>query len=101
MGWPEMVGKSRNARLPKVAATAAAASSARSRRFLLDVKFHGQLRLDVLLPSVRRVYSDSGRWCLVWSNLPRLANGQNDPTRVHKFWRASLEFWSSKWSFGG
>ena len=56
------------------------------------MKFQGLLRLDVLLPSVRRVYSDSGRWCLVWSNLPWLANGQNDPTRVHKFWRASLGF---------
>ena len=64
--WSEMVEKSRNVRLPSVAA--AATSPAR---------------------------------CFVWSNLPRLANGQNDPTRVHKFWRASLEFWSSKWCFGG
>ena len=51
----------------------------------LAVKFHGRLRSDVLLPYLQCVYSNSGRWCLVWSNLPRLANGQNDPTRVHKF----------------
>ena len=99
--WPEMAKKSRNARLPTVAAAAASPTRSRRVRRWLAVKFHGRLCLDVLLPSVRHVYSDSGRWCLVWSNLPWLANGQNDPTRVHKFWRASLGFWSSKWCFGG
>ena len=98
--WPKMVEKSRNARLPMV--VAAATSSARSRRvrWRLAMKFGQHDRLDVLLPPVRHVYSDSGRWCLVWSNLPRLANGQNDPTRVHKFWRTSLGFLSLRWCFG-
>ena len=98
--WPEMAEKSRNARLPKVAAAAASPARSRRVRWRLAVKFGRRDRLDVLLPPVRGVYSDSGRWCLIWSNLPRLANGQNDPTRVHKFWRTSLGFWSSRWCFG-
>ena len=78
-------------------------SPARSRRVRrrLAVKFYGRHRPVVAHFMVRRVYSNNGRWCLVWFNLPRRANGQNDPTRVHKFWRASLGFWSSQWCFGG
>ena len=95
--WPKMAKKSRNAWLPKVAAAVASPTRSRRVRRRPTLKFHRHDRLDVLLPPVRLVYSDSGRWCLVWSNLPRLANGQNDPTRVHKFWRTSLGFWSSRW----
>ena len=38
-------------------------------------KFHGRLRLDVPLPTVRRVYSNSGRNRLLWLKLERPANG--------------------------
>ena len=64
-------------------------SPARSRRIRrqLAVKFYGRHRPVVAHLMVWRVYSNSGRWCLVLFNLPRRTNGQNDPTRVHKFWR--------------
>ena len=58
-------------------------SPARSRRVRrrLAVKFHGRYRPVVEHLMVQRMYSNSGRWCLIWFNLPRRANGQNDPTR--------------------
>ena len=64
-------------------------SPARSRRIRrrLAVKFYGRHRPVLAHLMVWRVYSNSGWWCLVWFNLPRRTNGQNDPTRVHKFWR--------------
>ena len=57
-------------------------SPVRSRlvRRRLVVKFYGRHRPMVAHLMVRRVYSNSGRWCLVWFNLPRRANGQNYPT---------------------
>ena len=58
-------------------------SPARSRRvrLRLAVKFYSRHRPAVAHLMVRCVYSNNGRWCLVWFNLPRRANGQNDPTR--------------------
>ena len=56
MGWPEMVGKSRN--------------------------FRYSDGLDVLLPSVWRVYSDGGRNWLLWLKLERPANGSKRPSLV-------------------
>ena len=58
-------------------------SPARSRRVRrrLAVKFYDRHRPVVAHLMVRRVYSNSCRWCLVWFNLPRRANGHNDPTR--------------------
>ena len=44
------------------------------------MKFYGRHRPVVAHLMVRRMYSNSGRWWLVWFNLPRRANGQNDPT---------------------
>ena len=103
MGWPEVAGNYR--KIMKCPVT----HGGRRRRFAGPIparptavgrEISRPAFLDVLLPFVWCVYSDSGWWCLVWSNLSQLANGQNDPTRVHKFWRASLGFWSSKWCFG-
>ena len=58
-------------------------SPARSRRIRrrLAVKFYGRHRPEVAHLMVQSVYSKNGRWCLVWFNLPRRTNGQNDPTR--------------------
>ena len=57
---------------------AAAASPARSRRIWrrFSVKFHRRDCLDVAHLLGRRVSPVAGRWCLVWSNLSRLANEQ-------------------------
>ena len=74
--WPEMAGKSRIFRWFTVAA--AAASPARSRRVRrrFAVKFHRRDRLDVAHLLGRGMSPVAGRWCLVWSNLSRLANEQ-------------------------
>ena len=79
--WPEMAEKVKNS--PVITVAAATASPARSGRIWrrLAVKFYGRHRPVVAHLMVRCVYSNSGRWCLVWFNLPRRANGQNDPTR--------------------
>ena len=101
--WPKMAGKVKNSSVITVAAAAAAAASpARSRRVWrrLAVKFGRRDRLEVVHLHGWRVLQCGGQWYLFWSNIPRLANSQNDPTRVHKFWRNSLGFWSSKGVLG-
>ena len=103
MGWPELVENGR--KITKCPVT----HGGRRRCFAVPIPVRPAVvgceisrpaSSGCPLPSFRHVYSDSGRWCLVWSNLPMLVNGQNDPTWVHKFWRASLGFLSSKWCFG-
>ena len=58
------------------------AGSIPARPGLLAVKFYGRLRLDVLLPHVRLVYSESGRNRLLWLKLERPANGLKRPILV-------------------
>ena len=62
----------------------AAASPARSGRVWLRpaVKFHRHDRLEVLLPPVWCMYSDSGRNRLLWLKLERPANGSKRPSLV-------------------
>ena len=74
--WPKMAGNSRIFRWFTVAA--AAASQARSRRVRrrFAVKFHRRDRLNVAHPLGQRVSPVADRWCLVWSDLSRLANEQ-------------------------
>ena len=71
--WTEMAGKSQIFRWFTVAV--AAASSARSRRVRrrFAVKFHRRDCLDVAHLLGRRVSPVADRWCLVWSDLSRLA----------------------------
>ena len=77
-------------------------SPARSRRVRrwLAVKFYGRHRSVVAHLIVRCVYSNSGRWCLVWFNLPRRANGQNDPTQSRFGELLSRVFGAQKVSWG-
>ena len=46
------------------------------------MKFHRHDRLDVLLPPVRRVYSDISRNQLLWLKLEWPANGSKRPILV-------------------
>ena len=46
------------------------------------MKFYGRLRLDVLLPHVWRVYSESGQNRLLWLKLERPTNGLKRPILV-------------------
>ena len=46
------------------------------------MKFYGRLRLDVLLPHVRRVYSENCRNRLLWLKLERPINGLKRPILV-------------------
>ena len=46
------------------------------------MKFHRHDRIDVLLPPVRRVYSDGGWNRLLWLKLERPANGLKRPSLV-------------------
>ena len=46
------------------------------------MKFYGRLHLDVLLPHVQRVYSESGRNRLLWLKLERPTNGLKRPILV-------------------
>ena len=85
MGWPELVGNGQKIKkLPVTLVVATAASPARSRRFRrrLAVKFYGRLRMDVLLPHVRCVYSESVRNRLLWFKLERPTNGLKRPILV-------------------
>ena len=99
--WPENGWKSQKSGDKTVQPPSGSPARSRRVRRRLVLKFYGWHRSMVAHLMVRCMYSNSGRWCLIWSHLPRLTNGQNDPTRVHKFWRASLGFWSSKCCFGG
>ena len=46
------------------------------------MKLYGRLRLDVLIPHVRRVYSENGRNRLLWLKLERPKNGLKRPILV-------------------
>ena len=46
------------------------------------MKFYGRLRLDVLQPHVRRVYSENGRNRLLWLKLEWPTNGLKRPILV-------------------
>ena len=80
--WSEMARKSRNYRGPMVAAAAASPALSRRVRRRSTVKFHRHDPLEVLLPPVRRVYSDIGRNRLLWLKLERPANGSKRPSFV-------------------
>ena len=64
--WPK---NQENTGVPTVAAVAASPARSRRVRHRLAVKFYGRLRLDVLIPHVRRMYSESGRNRLLWLKL--------------------------------
>ena len=61
---------------------------ARSRRIWrrLAVKFYGRHRPEVAHLVVRRLYSNSRRWCLIWSDLSRRAGGYS-AQMVFPVWR--------------
>ena len=79
--WPKNGRKSQKSGDKTVQPPSGSPARSRCVRWRLAVKFYGRHRPVVAHLKVRRVYSNSGRWCLVWFNLPRRANGQNDPTR--------------------
>ena len=79
--WPENSRKSRKPDDKTVQPPSGSLARSRRVRRRLAVKFYGRHRPAVAHLMVRRVYSNSRRWCLVWFNLPRRGNGQNDPTR--------------------
>ena len=74
MGWPEVAGKVKNSPVITVAAAAASPARSRSVQQRLAVKFGRRDRPEVVHLPVRRMYSNSRRWCLVWSDLSRLSN---------------------------
>ena len=79
--WPENGHKSQKSGDKTVQPPSGSPARSRRVRGRLAVKFYCRHLPVVAHLMVRRVYSNSGRWCLVWFNLPRRANGQNDPTR--------------------
>ena len=69
---------------PRATVAAAAASSARSNRVRLRLagKFYRRDHQKVEHLPGRRVLQVDGRWCLLWSKTPRLANGSKRPNSV-------------------
>ena len=84
--WPENGRKSQNSGEKLVQPPSG--SPARSRRVQrrLAVKFYGRNLPAVAHLVVRRVYSNSGRWCLVWSDSSRRASGYS-AQKVFPVWR--------------
>ena len=78
MGWPEVAvngnKKVKNSLVITVAAAAASPARSGHVRRWLAVKFGRRDRPEVAHLPVLRVYSNSFRWCLVWSDLSRLSN---------------------------
>ena len=72
---PENCRKSQNSGEKSVQPPSGSPARSRCVRRRLAVKFYGRHRPAVAQLLVRSVYSNSGRWCLVWSNSSRRAGG--------------------------
>ena len=79
--WPENGRKSKKSGDKTVQQPSGSPARSRCVRRRLAVKFYSRHRPVVEHLMVWCVYSKSGWWRLVWFNLPRRVNGQNDTTR--------------------
>ena len=73
--WPENGRKSQNSGEKSVQPPSGSPARSRRVRRRLAVKFYVRHRPAVAHLVVRRVYSNSGRWCLVWYDSSRRTDG--------------------------
>ena len=89
MGWPEVAGKwpeITKLRLKIGAAAVGFAGQIPARPAAVGREIYGRHRPAVPHLVVRRVYSNSGQWCLVWSDSSRRAGGYS-AQKVFPVWR--------------
>ena len=84
--WPKNGRKSQNSGEKTVQPSSGSPSRSRRVWRRLAVKFYGRHRPVVPHLVVRHVYSNSFRWCLVWSDFSRRAGGYS-AQMVFPVWR--------------